>query len=377
MHELDVSQVPTPCYVLEEARLRANLALMDRVRRLSGARILLALKGFALWHSFPLVREVLQGCAASSLNEARLAREEFDRELHVYAPAYVPAEFPRLLELADHLSFNSFSQWRRYREQALAAGPSCGIRVNPLVNEVETPLYNPCGPLSRLGVTPAEFRPDELTGIEGLHFHALCECGADSLERTLTAFEGHFGPWISRMEWINFGGGHLMTRAGYDLDLLIRLIRAFRARHGVEVYLEPGGAVGWQAGVLVASVLDIVRNEMDIAILDTSAAAHMPDVLEMPYRPEVRDAGPPGAKAYSYRLGGNTCLAGDLIGDYSFDAPLRVGDKLVFEDMLHYTFVKNTSFNGVNLPALAIWTAEGEFRLLRSFGYPDFKGRLS
>ncbi|MET0101792.1 MAG: carboxynorspermidine decarboxylase [Sedimenticola sp.] len=374
---LDITRVPTPCYVLEEEKLRANLALMERVQRKSGGRIILALKGYAMWSSFPMIRQVLQGCTASSLNEALLASEKFGRELHLYAPAYSDAEMPRILELADHLSFNSFSQWRRFREQALAAGVSCGMRVNPQVNEVETEMYNPCGSTSRLGVTLEEFEPESLEGIDGLHFHALCECGADSLERTLEAFEARFGEWIPRMKWINFGGGHLMTREGYDVDLLIRLVRDFRQRYGTQVYLEPGGAVGWRTGPLVASVLDIVRNNMDIAILDTSAAAHMPDVLEMPYRPEVRDAGEPGEKPHTYRLGGNTCLAGDVIGDYSFDRPLQVGDRIVFEDMIHYTFVKNTTFNGVNLPSLAIWTEEGELKLVRRFGYEDFKRRLS
>lgn len=226
-------------------------------------------------------------------------------------------------------------------------------------------------------MTAEEFQPEALEGIEGLHFHALCECGADSLKRTLTAFEQRFGQWIPQMKWINFGGGHLMTREGYDIDLLIRLIKEFRARYDVEVYLEPGGAVGWQTGPLVASVLDIVHNNMAIAILDTSAAAHMPDVLEMPYRPKIRHAGEPGDKPYTYRLGGNTCLAGDVIGDYSFDKPLQVGDKIVLEDMIHYTFVKNTTFNGVNLPSLAIWTAEDQLRMVRTFGYQEFKNRLS
>ena len=374
---LDISQIPTPCYVLEEEKLRANLAIMERVQRESGGNIILALKGYAMWSTFPIIREVLKGCTASSLNEALLASEEFSKEVHVYAPAYVPEEFPRILELADHLSFNSFSQWRRYKEQALAAGVSCGIRVNPQVCEVKTDMYNPCGSTSRLGVTPAEFRPNELDGLEGLHFHALCECGADSLQRTLEAFEASFGEWIPRMKWINFGGGHLMTREGYDVDLLIRLIKDFKARYPVEVYLEPGGAVGWRTGPLVASVLDIVRNNMDIAILDTSAAAHMPDVLEMPYRPMITGSGEPGEKAHTYRLGGNTCLAGDVIGDYSFDKPLQVGDRIVLEDMIHYTFVKNTTFNGVNLPSLAIWTKEQELKVLHHFGYEDFKSRLS
>jgi len=374
---LDISRLPTPCYVLEEERLRANLAIMDRVQRESGGHIILALKGYAMWSSFPVIREVLPGCTASSLNEVRLAAEEFGRQVHVYAPAYNASEFPDILLLADHISFNSFSQWQRFRDQALAAGVSCGIRINPEVNEVETDMYNPCGSRSRLGVTRAEFRPGLLDGIEGLHFHALCECGAESLQRTLQQFEAGFGEWIGQMRWINFGGGHLITSEGYDLDLLIHLIRGFREKYGVEVYLEPGAAVGWHTGPLVASVLDIMHNDMDTAILDTSAVAHMPDVLEMPYRPEVRGAALAGEKPHTYRLGGNTCLAGDVIGDYSFDRPLGVGDRVVFEDMMHYSFVKNTTFNGVNLPALAIWTAAGELRIVRRFGYEDFRDRLS
>ncbi|MCW8908786.1 MAG: carboxynorspermidine decarboxylase [Sedimenticola sp.] len=374
---LDISRIPTPCYVLEEERLRANLGLMDRVQRESGGRIILALKGYAMWSTFPIIREVLQGCTASSMNEARLAAEEFGKEVHVYAPAYSERDFPQILELAHHITFNSFGQWRRFGPRAVDAGISCAIRVNPLVNEVEVDMYNPCGPTSRLGVTPQQFEPDALQGIEGLHFHALCECGAESLERTLEAFEKHFGQWIPQMKWINFGGGHLMTRKDYDVELLIRLVQEFRERHGVEVYLEPGGAVGWQTGPLVASVLDIVHNDVDIAILDTSAAAHMPDVLEMPYRPAVRGAGEPGSTPHTYRLGGNTCLAGDVIGDYAFPQPLKIGDRVVFEDMIHYTFVKNTTFNGVDLPSLAIWTADDELQVVRRFGYEDFKSRLS
>lgn len=374
---LDISRIPTPCYVLEETKLRDNLKIMAQVQQASGGKIILALKGYAMWSTFPIIREVLHGCTASSLNEARLAAEEFGKEVHVYAPAYTDAEFPEIVKLAHHITFNSFNQWRKFGQQALDAGISCAIRVNPQVAEVDVDMYNPCGSTSRLGVTAEEFQPEALEGIEGLHFHALCECGADSLKRALTAFEQRFGQWIPQMKWINFGGGHLMTREGYDIDLLIRLIKEFRARYDVEVYLEPGGAVGWQTGPLVASVLDIVHNNMAIAILDTSAAAHMPDVLEMPYRPKIRHAGEPGDKPYTYRLGGNTCLAGDVIGDYSFDKPLQVGDKIVLEDMIHYTFVKNTTFNGVNLPSLAIWTAEDQLRMVRTFGYQEFKNRLS
>ena len=375
---LDISRLPTPCYVLEEERLRANLAIMDRVQRESGGHIILALKGYAMWSSFPVIREVLPGCTASSLNEVRLAAEEFGRQVHVYAPAYNASEFPDILLLADHISFNSFSQWQRFRDQALAAGVSCGIRINPEVNEVETDMYNPCGSRSRLGVTRAEFRSGLLDGIEGLHFHALCECGAESLQRTLQQFEAGFGEWIGQMRWINFGGGHLITSEGYDLDLLIHLIRRFREKYGVEVYLEPGAAVGWCTGPLVASVLDIMHNEMDIAILDASAAAHMPDVLEMPYRPTIDGGAGPDEKKHTYRLAGPTCLAGDVIGDYSFDQPLNIGDKLVFGDMAHYTMVKNTMFNGINAPDIVLYDPDkDEYKLQRRFTYEDFKSHLS
>ena len=377
---LDISQVPTPAYVLEEALLKRNLRLLDRVQQESGAKIILALKGFAFWSAFPWVREVLHGATASSLHEARLAREEMGREVHVYSVAFNDREFPEVLSLADHVVFNSFGQWRRFRSQAQAysAGNrkvSCGIRVNPGHSEVKTPLYDPCFAHSRLGVTREEFRPDELDGVEGLHFHAHCGNNSDTLERVVASFEKLFGEFIPRMQWINFGGGHHITKEGYDVERLIRVVKRFREKHGVEVYLEPGEAVGWRTGPLVASVLDIVRNGMDIAILDTSATAHMPDTLEMPYRPEIRGADEPGALAHTYRLGGLTCLAGDVIGDYSFSKPLKIGDKLVFEDMIHYTIVKNTTFNGVQLPSLCIWTEDNRLRVVREFGYESYKLR--
>ncbi len=376
---LDIRAVPTPSYVLEEAKLRHNLAILDRVQRESGAKIILALKGFAFWSAFPWIRETLHGATASSLHEARLAFEEFKRETHVYSVAFSDAEFPEILRMADHLVFNSFSQWRRFRDQVKDAPRpvQCGIRVNPGYSEIKTPLYDPCYTNSRLGVARAEFRPEELDGISGLHFHAHCGNNSDTLERVVESFEKLYGEFIPRMKWINFGGGHHITREDYDVDRLIRVVKSFRERHGVEVYLEPGEAVGWRTGPLVASVLDIVRNGMDIAILDTSATAHMPDTLEMPYRPEIRDAAEAGALAHTYRLGGLTCLAGDVIGDYSFAKPLKIGDRLVFEDMIHYTIVKNTTFNGVNLPSLCIWTKEGELRVVRKFGYEDYRNRNS
>lgn len=378
---LDIARVPSPSYVLEEALLRRNLAILDRVQRESGAKIILALKGFAFWSSFPWVREVLHGATASSLHETRLAYEEFGRETHVYSVAYSDQEFPEILSMADHLVFNSFTQWARFRGQVKAHGDKtgkgieCGIRVNPGHSEIETPLYDPCYTGSRLGVLRSEFRPEELEGISGLHFHAHCGNNSDTLERVVASFEKLYGEFIPRMKWINFGGGHHITRADYDVDRLIRVVKTFREKWGVEVYIEPGEAVGWQTGPLVGSVLDIVRNGVDIAILDVSATAHMPDTLEMPYRPAVRGADVPGKLPHTYRLGGNTCLAGDVIGDYSFPEPLKVGDRIVFEDMIHYTIVKNSTFNGVQLPSLCIWTKEGELKVVRKFGYESYRDR--
>ena len=377
---LDITEVSTPAYVLEESLLKRNLALLDRVQKESGGKIILALKGFAFWSAFPWVREVLHGATASSLHEARLAKEEMRKEVHVYSVAFTDKEFPEVLSIADHIVFNSFGQWKRFKTQVMAARAagrhvSCGIRVNPGHSEVATPLYDPCYANSRLGVTRQEFQPDELDGIDGLHFHAHCGNNSDTLERVVASFEKLYGEFIPRMKWVNFGGGHHITKAGYDVDRLIRVIKGVRERHKVEVYVEPGEAVGWRTGPLVSSVVDIVRNGMDIAILDTSATAHMPDTLEMPYRPEIRDAAEPGKLAHTYRLGGLTCLAGDVIGDYSFAKPLAIGDKLVFEDMIHYTIVKNTTFNGIPLPSLCIWTEQGELRVAREFGYEAYKLR--
>ncbi len=379
MRPIDLTQVTTPAYVLEEALLKRNLAVLDRVQRESGAKIILALKGFAFWSAFPVIREVLHGATASSLNEARLAREEMRKEVHVYAVAYKDEEFPEILSLADHVVFNSFSQWKRLRPlvQQSDRKIACGIRVNPQYSEVKTPLYDPCYRFSRLGVTREQFQEDELEGISGLHFHSHCGNNSDALERGVKVFEERFGAFLPKMQWVNFGGGHHITRADYDVDRLIRVVKDFREKWGVEVYLEPGEAVGWQTGPLVSSVVDIVHNEMDIVILDASASAHMPDVLEMPYRPEVRGAGDAGVLPHTYRLTGLTCLAGDVVGDYSFAEPLKVGDKVVFEDMIHYTIVKNTTFNGVQLPSLAIWTEAGELKVVKRFGYEDYKSRNS
>jgi carboxynorspermidine decarboxylase len=328
---------------------------------------------------YPLIGEYLQGTTASSLFEARLGREEMGGEVHIYAPAYREKEFLQILAVCDHIVFNSFAQWDKYKEQVRSSGrkPSCGIRVNPEYSEIETDLYNPCFAHSRLGITLKQFRAGDLEGIDGLHFHTMCEQNSDVLERTLQAVEEKFGAYIPRMKWVNFGGGHHITRPDYDLQTLIRCVQSFQERYGVQVYLEPGEAVALNAGYLVTKVLDIVHNGMDIAILDTSAACHMPDVLEMPYRPPLVGSGEAGEYAHPYRLAGPTCLAGDVIGDYSFPAPLRPGDTLVFSDMAIYTMVKNNTFNGIPLPAIALWSKKEGIRLVREFGYEDFKGRLS
>jgi len=374
--KLDPYAVPSPAFVVDEVLLQKNCALLKSVMDRTGATILLAMKGFAMWSAFPIIREYLPGTTASALNEALLGHEEFGGETHACAPVFRDVEFDEIARVCDHIVFNSFNQWRRYR--ARAKGVSCGIRVNPRQSEVETALYDPCAPCSRLGVTPENFEWDALEGIEGLHFHTLCELNSDSLERTLTAFEKHFGRAIPQMKWINFGGGHHITRPGYDVELLCQLITDFKSRYDLKVYLEPGEAIALNTGVLVASVQDILQNDRTLAILDTSATAHMPDVLEMPYRPHIYGAGKPDEFAHTYRLGGSTCLAGDVIGDYSFPQPLKVEDRLIFHDMAHYSMVKTTMFNGINLPSIVLWNSDtNTLRVVREFGYEDFKGRLS
>jgi carboxynorspermidine decarboxylase len=371
--------IPSPCYLLEASKLRQNLQLIDWVQQRSGCKIILALKGFAMWSAFPIVREYLSGCSASSYNEARLARQRFGGHVHLYAPAYRPSEFAELMPLSDRISFNSLSQWRRFGKQALAAGISCGLRVNPGINEVKTDLYNPCHPHSRLGISAKQMSDGLPDGIEGLHVHALCECGADATQRLIEAVEENFAHLLSKLKWCNLGGGHLMTRSGYNLEGLIETLRDFRQRHpNLEVILEPGSAIAWQTGPLISSVLDLIdRGGLSIALLDASATAHMPDVLEMPYRPEVRNAGPADTKPYTYRLTGPTCLAGDVIGDYAFGRPLQLGDKVIFEDMIHYTMVKTTQFNGVAHPCIAIRHEDGEIEVVKRFNYADYEERLS
>jgi len=376
---IDVSGVPTPCYVVDEKALERNLKILDSVQKKTGCKILMALKGFAMFSLFPLIRQYLSGVSASSLHEAKLGHEAFSREVHICAPAYLESEFQDVLTLCSHVVFNSFSQWNRFRTDVASAdyAVQCGIRVNPEHSEVRVPIYDPCGPYSRLGVTRHQFRDDNLKGITGLHFHTLCELGSEALERTLQVFIEKFGSFLGRMQWVNFGGGHHITRKDYDVDRLCEVIDAFKRRYPLEVYLEPGEAVALNAGVLVTTVLDVVQNQMDIAILDTSAAAHMPDVLEMPYLPEIIGAGKPGEYEHTYRLGGVTCLAGDVIGDYSFPEPLTVGTRLVFLDMAHYTMVKNNTFNGVRLPAIAVRDRAGKFQIVRRFRYNDYRNRLS
>lgn len=392
---LQPARFPSPAFVLDEGKLTANAAVLDSVQERTGAKVLLALKGFAMWDVFGLLSRApgkvpggpLHGCCASSPDEARLAREEFGGEVHAFAAAYSDDDARELVSLVDHLMFNSFAQWRRFRplveahNRALPPGGRrvrCGIRVNPEHSEGTTPIYDPCAPFSRLGVRPHDFEPGSLDGISGLHFHTLCEQNADALERTLEAVERHFGPYLHRMDWVNFGGGHHITRPDYDLDLLCRCIERVRDTYRVQVYLEPGEAVALNAGVLVSTVLDVVMADMPVAILDTSAAAHMPDVLEMPYRPGVIGAGLPGEKPWTCRLAGKSCLAGDQIGEYAFDAPLLRGDKLVFTDMAIYSMVKTTTFNGLRLPSILRWNPETDaVRLVRAFGYDDFRNRLS
>lgn len=379
MINFDLSALPTPAYVVDERLLIQNLQLLQSVKQRTGCKILLAQKAFSLFALYPLIAQYLDGVAASGVFEARLGFEEMGKEVHTYAPAFSAQEFPAVLQYSDHIVFNSFAQWQQFAPQVQSSDKavSCGIRVNPLYSEIKTDLYNPCIAGSRLGVPPQQFQPQLLSGISGLHFHTLCEQNSDVLKRTLTALERHFGAYLSQMQWLNLGGGHHITRPDYDVETLISCIFQMQDRYGVQVYLEPGEAVALNTGYLVSTVLDTAENGMLLAILDTSAACHMPDVLEMPYRPQIIGAAEPQQQPYTYRLGGPTCLAGDVIGDYSFPKPLQPGDKLIFCDMAHYTMVKNNTFNGMPLPAIALVTAQGELKLLRQFNYHDFKSRLS
>jgi carboxynorspermidine decarboxylase len=371
---------PSPAYVVDLGRLRHNLAVLDDVQQRSGAKILLALKAFSMWGVFPVISRTLHGVCASSPWEARLGREEFGREVHSFAAAFKESDVVELLRISNHLVFNSFNQLERFRPlwEKEAGRVSVGLRINPEHSEGHTEMYDPCAPHSRLGIPRSEFEGRSLSGVEGLHFHTLCEQLFEPLERTAKVFEEKFGEFLPEMKWLNFGGGHHITRDGYDIDGLVELVKYFKEKYDLEVYLEPGEAVAIGTGILVAEVLDIVNNVMDIAILDVSATCHMPDILEMPYRPDITNGFEPGERPHTYRLGGASCLAGDVIGDWSFEQPLHPGDRLAFEDMSHYTMVKTTTFNGIQHPHICTFEPEtGELKTVRSFGYKDFKQRLS
>jgi len=385
---IGLEALPSPCFVLHRGLLERNARSLAEVARETGATPLLALKGFAAFAAFPYLRPYLAGTAASGIHEALLGREHFGGQVHAYSPAYTEAEIARLLRVADHLTFNSPRQWARFRGQVRASGRpvACGLRINPEYSEVATELYNPCAAGSRLGVTRAELDrqlaelgEDALEGLSGFHFHTLCEQGAGTLARTLEAVESRFGDILPRLEWLNIGGGHHISRPDYDTRLLCELIAGLQARYGLRVILEPGEALALGAGILAATVLDTLRSGgVDVAILDVSATAHMPDVLEMPYRPDILGAGAAGEFPHTYRLGGPTCLAGDVAGEWSFPEPLEPGQRLVFLDMAHYTMVKTTTFNGVPLPAIALHHPDsGETELIRRFGYEDYRNRLS
>lgn len=371
------NNVKTPCYIIDESRLIKNLEILNGVQQRTGAKILLAQKAFSCYSVYPLISRYLSGTACSGLFEAKLGFEEMGMENHVFSAAYRESEIDEIISCCGHIIFNSFSQLEKYRDRVLAKGKKIGLRINPEFSTQEGhEIYDPCSPKSRLGITRKNFRTDLLDGVTGLHFHTLCEQNSDDLEKTLDAVEEKFGDVLSKMEWINFGGGHHITRDDYDIDTLERCIKRMQTKYGLDVFLEPGEAVALNAGYLVTEVLDITENDMPIAILDTSAACHMPDVLEMPYRPPLFESGESGEKAFSYRLGSQTCLAGDSISEYSFDKALNIGDRLVFCDMAIYSMVKNNTFNGMPLPSILLYKADGTIETLKEFGYEDFKCRL-
>ncbi|HEC74766.1 MAG TPA: carboxynorspermidine decarboxylase [Methylophaga aminisulfidivorans] len=381
--KLDLSRLPSPCFVVDEVAVERNLKILHNIAQASGAKILGALKAFSMWSLADLTRQYLNGTCASGLHEARLGYEEYGGEVHVFAAAFSQSDIDELLTFANHIVFNSCGQWLRFREQCLAAKakrPSMqfGLRVNPEHSEGAVAIYDPCSPGSRLGITLSQLDEAALEGISGLHFHTLCEQGFEPLQRTVAAFESKFGHLLPKMEWVNFGGGHHITAEGYDVEGLVDLVKRFSERHQLQVYLEPGEAMAIGTGVLTCEVLDITWNQLNQAILDTSATCHMPDTLEMPYRPDIRGAGEPNEFEHTYRLGGLTCLAGDVIDDYSFAEPLEIGQRLIFEDMAHYTMVKTSTFNGTKLPAIALWNSTSDsLRVVKEFDYNDFKCRLS
>lgn len=379
---IDYSKIPSPCFVLDEQLLRKNLTLIKSVGEDAEVEIILAFKGFAMWSSFPMVKEFLNAATASSLNEAKLCYEEMAALAHTYAPAYSDQEFEELISYSSHITFNTLSQYQKFKSKVATFKKhpiSCGLRVNPESSDVKADLYNPATPHSRLGVTAEHLQDSLPEGIEGLHFHVLCESSSYSLEKVLVAFEQKFGHLLPNLKWVNMGGGHLMTRKDYDTKHLIHLLQDFKLRHDVEIILEPGSAIAWQTGDLVSTVLDIVENNgIKTAILDTSFTCHMPDCLEMPYKPEVVGASTTIIENKPfYRLGGLSCLAGDFMEAYSFEQELKPGDPVIFKDMIHYTMVKSSMFNGVAHPSIGIWREDNTFELVRRFGYEDYKSRLS
>jgi carboxynorspermidine decarboxylase len=376
---MDYSKIPSPCYVLDEVAFRKNLELIKSVKEQAGVEIILAFKAFAMWSVFPIVREYIPFTTASSLAEARLAFEEMGSPAHTYGPAYTDKEFPAIMNCSSHITFNSLTQFERFYPQTQFNNISCGLRINPEFSDVETDLYNPCAPGSRLGIV-ADLLGDKLPeGVEGLHFHTLCESSSYDLEKTLNVVEEKFGKYFSQIRWLNMGGGHLMTREGYNTDHLISLLKSFNSKYPhLHLILEPGSAFAWKTGVLVSSVIDIVENKgIRTAMLDVSFACHMPDCLEMPYKPSIIGATDAIPGKPTYRMGGNSCLSGDFMGDWSFDKELKPGDRIVFDDMIHYTMVKTTMFNGVSHPSIGIWTTANDFQLIREFGYEDYKTRMS
>ncbi len=373
-----IEEVPTPAYVIDEAKLVNNLEILKSVQERTGCKVLLAQKAFSMYATYPLISQYLAGTTASGLYEAKLGREEFGGEVHVFAPAFKDADLEEILEIADHIVFNSERQLRKHGDKCREAGVSVGLRINPECStQGDHALYDPCTVGSRFGVTIDKFSPDLIDMVDGLHFHTLCEQDADDLKITLAAVEEKFGPYLHKLKWLNMGGGHHVTREGYQLAILIDCIQHIQTTYGLEVYIEPGEAIALNAGYLVTEVLDIVENGIETLVLDASATCHMPDVLEMPYRPPLRHGFEAGEKVYTYRLSSNTCLTGDIIGDYSFEKPVEIGDKLYFEDMAIYSFVKNNTFNGIGLPSLVLMDQTGDCRIIKEFGYEDFKERLS
>lgn len=377
--KINLNEIETPCYIVDESLLEKNLNILKMVQDKTKCKILLATKAFSMFSTFKLIGKYLYGVTSSSLFEARLGYEEMEKEVHIFSPAYIEKDFDEIIKYSDHIVFNSFNQLKKYINKIKNSNKKIdiGIRINPEYSEIKTPIYDPCFKNSRLGVTIDNFDESMLNELDGLHFHTMCEQNSDTLKRTLDVVDKKFGKYLNKLKWINFGGGHHITKDDYDLKTLIECIMFIKNKYNIDVYLEPGEAVALNTGFLVSSVLDIIKNNMEIAILDTSATCHMPDVIEMPYRPEIIDAKKPNELKYTYRLGGPTCLSGDIIGDYSFEKPLKIGSKLIFCDMAIYSMVKNNTFNGINLPSIMLNTKKEGLKLIKKFDYLDFKNRLS